>query len=66
MLVLDGYNVCIFSYGQTGIGKTFTMEGALENRGINYLTIEEIFRVANERNGLFKYDISVSILGVCN
>ena len=22
---LDGHNVCIFAYGQTGIGKTYTM-----------------------------------------
>lgn len=23
--VIDGYNACIFAYGQTGTGKTFTM-----------------------------------------
>ncbi|KAH9313775.1 hypothetical protein KI387_022402, partial [Taxus chinensis] len=64
--VLDGYNVCIFAYGQTGTGKTFTMEGTEENRGVNYRTLEELFRVANERNGLFAYDISVSVLEVYN
>lgn len=25
--VLDGFNGTIFAYGQTGTGKTFTMEG---------------------------------------
>lgn len=64
--VLDGYNVCIFAYGQTGTGKTFTMEGTEENRGVNYRTLEELFRVANERKGQFKYDISVSVLEVYN
>ena len=24
----DGYNTCIFAYGQTGAGKSFTMMGA--------------------------------------
>ncbi|KAH8507328.1 hypothetical protein H0E87_009738, partial [Populus deltoides] len=38
--VLDGYNVCIFAYGQTGTGKTFTMEGSPENRGVNYRTLD--------------------------
>ena len=27
MSVVDGYNVCIFAYGQTGAGKSFTMIG---------------------------------------
>ena len=29
MSVLEGYNGTIFAYGQTGTGKTFTMEGSV-------------------------------------
>ena len=43
--VLEGYNGTIFAYGQTGTGKTFTMEGDNEQphlrgivpRAINYI-----------------------------
>lgn len=64
--VLDGYNVCIFAYGQTGTGKTFTMEGTEQNRGVNYRTLEQLFKISQERRDTFTYDISVSVLEVYN
>ncbi|GMH24874.1 hypothetical protein Nepgr_026717 [Nepenthes gracilis] len=64
--VLDGYNVCIFAYGQTGTGKTFTMEGTEEARGVNYRTLEELFNIIGGREKLFRYEISVSALEVYN
>ncbi|KAE8701147.1 dof zinc finger protein DOF5.7-like [Hibiscus syriacus] len=64
--VLDGYNVCIFAYGQTGTGKTFIMEGTEQNRGVNYRTLEQFFQIAKERRDSFIYNISVSVLEVYN
>ncbi|CAI0406078.1 unnamed protein product [Linum tenue] len=64
--VLDGYNVCIFAYGQTGTGKTFTMEGTEQNRGVNYRTLELLFKIAEDRKKTISYDISVSVLEVYN
>ncbi|KAI4325691.1 hypothetical protein MLD38_031068 [Melastoma candidum] len=64
--VLDGYNVCIFAYGQTGTGKTFTMEGTEQNRGVNYRTLEQLFQIAKERKETHLYEISVSVLEVYN
>lgn len=29
--VLDGYHACIFAYGQTGTGKTHTMQGEISS-----------------------------------
>ena len=64
--VLDGYNVCIFAYGQTGTGKTFTMEGTEQNRGVNYRTLEQLFKLAEERKETFTYKLSVSVLEIYN
>ncbi|KAI5422147.1 hypothetical protein KIW84_045563 [Lathyrus oleraceus] len=44
---MDGHNVCIFAYGQTGTGKTFTMDGTNEQLGIIPRAIEELFRQAS-------------------
>lgn len=42
---MQGYNAAIIAYGQTGTGKTYTMEGELEGplRGIIPRTVEDIF-----------------------
>ncbi|CAI9116115.1 OLC1v1017184C1 [Oldenlandia corymbosa var. corymbosa] len=64
--VLDGYNVCIFAYGQTGTGKTYTMEGTENNRGVNYRTLELLFRMVEDRKETFVYRLSVNVLEVYN
>ncbi|AEE35294.2 Di-glucose binding protein with Kinesin motor domain-containing protein [Arabidopsis thaliana] len=64
--VIDGYNVCIFAYGQTGTGKTFTMEGTQHDRGVNYRTLENLFRIIKAREHRYNYEISVSVLEVYN
>jgi hypothetical protein len=30
---LDGFNATVFAYGQTGAGKTYTMEGQHDDTG---------------------------------
>jgi kinesin family protein 3/17 len=43
--VLDGYNGTVFAYGQTGTGKTHTMEGSIEGeqRGLIPRAFEQVF-----------------------
>ncbi|XP_012474182.1 kinesin-like protein KIN-14T isoform X2 [Gossypium raimondii] len=57
--VLDGYNASIFAYGQTGTGKTFTMEGTLDSPGIVPRTIETLFKQALDSNHTFLITFSM-------
>jgi len=48
--VVQGYNGTIFAYGQTGTGKTFTMEGDFEtdiNKGIIPRSFDLMFNIIN-------------------
>ena len=42
------------------------MEGTPENRGVNYRTLEELFRISRERTSTMKYELFVSMLEVYN
>ena len=45
LAALEGFNVTIFTYGQTASGKTFTMRGAdQQSPGIIPLALREIFK----------------------
>lgn len=52
--VLEGYNGTVFAYGQTGTGKTHTMDGGAgdSERGIIPKTFDQIFAAIQARSDL--------------
>ncbi|EFJ42862.1 Kif3C kinesin [Volvox carteri f. nagariensis] len=65
----QGYNAAIIAYGQTGTGKTYTMEGAMEgpDRGIIPRTVEDIFTyIVNDPEPSSKYLVRSSYLQIYN
>merc|ERR1712194_962497 len=58
---VDGYNVTIFAYGQTGAGKTFTMYGVPGLEGTAPRTIREIYRVIDEQQSRFNFTVMASM-----
>ncbi|NWZ80421.1 KIFC3 protein, partial [Poecile atricapillus] len=63
---IDGYNVCIFAYGQTGAGKTYTMEGTAANPGINQRALQLLFSEVRGKAADWDYAITVSAAEIYN
>lgn len=60
---LDGHNVCILAYGQTGTGKTFTMDGTSDQPGIVLRALQELFDQASSDDSV-SFTFSMSMLEV--
>ncbi|CAO1363639.1 unnamed protein product [Diamesa serratosioi] len=63
----DGYNVCIFAYGQTGAGKSYTMMGRQEEgqEGIIPIICSDLFKRIQETTAAdLNYSVEVSYMEI--
>ncbi|XXG40488.1 hypothetical protein AAC387_Pa01g1192 [Persea americana] len=64
---LDGYNVSMFAYGQTHSGKTHTMEGSSNERGLYLRSFEELFDLSNsDSTSTSRYNFYVTAFELYN
>ncbi|UKK00825.2 kinesin [Theileria orientalis] len=53
--ILSGKNVTVFAYGSTGSGKTYTISGNENSRGLVYLMISDLFDYRESENEYFYF-----------
>jgi kinesin family member 1 len=61
----EGYNVCIFAYGQTGAGKSYSMMGGPDDRGIIPRMCEELFQRMKGAGPDMSFSVEVPRACVC-
>ena len=62
-----GYHCCLFAYGQTGAGKSYSMVGYGVNKGIVPISCDEIFkRIGENKDPDKSFEVQVSMLEIYN
>jgi len=63
----QGYNVSLFAYGQTGAGKSYSMVGYGEDKGIIPCACQELFnRIESNENPDITYRVQASMMEIYN
>ncbi len=79
---LDGYNICIMAFGQSGSGKTRTLIGEysvnftttpdmlpdveIQEDGMHFLAAQQLFTIADRRKDRYQDSFSITIVEVLN
>ena len=79
---LDGYNICIMAFGQSGSGKTHTLIGEysvnfsnqtnvlpdveIQEDGMHFLAAQQLFTIADRRKDRYQDSFSITIVEVWN
>lgn len=61
-----GRHACVFAYGQTGVGKTHTMQGTEGDRGLYYRASELIYSCVAQQQHVFDFQVSAQIVEIYN
>lgn len=64
--VLDGYNATVFAYGATGCGKTHTITGTVQEPGVIFMAMQELFERVGESAAEKVTEITLSYLEIYN
>jgi len=62
---LSGYNCAIFTYGQTGTGKSYSLMGSMESQGILYRGLQEFFERQSQTKDTTT-ELEISFLEIYN
>ena len=63
----EGYHTCLFAYGQTGAGKSYSMVGYGANKGIVPISMFEIFeRIKKSPAPNVEYEVQFSMMEIYN
>ena len=67
----EGFNSCLFAYGQTGAGKSYSMVGYGTNKGIVPIACDEIFKKIEEiKSGAeaekYQFQVTIQMLEIYN
>eukprot|EP00899_Mesostigma_viride_P028002 jgi/Mesvir1/8387/Mv12632-RA.1 len=61
----NGYNCCLFAYGQTGTGKSYSMVGTPAEPGVIPMTCERIFQLIEQSRGT-TWKVAISMMEIYN
>eukprot|EP01084_Bolivina_argentea_P069676 126724_1 len=65
--IFNGGHLSLFMYGQTGAGKSHTMQGSVDNPGIITNSMQYIFKTINsDQYKTFQFEIKVAIFHIYN